>query len=100
MTKQEWLEPHIPVESSKLWLISPSPAVPETLIETSNDENDAFGDMGLILEQKITTAMRMLMYGTSADQMDKIARMGKSTILESLMRFCGAIKSIYTVKYL
>ena len=29
-----------------------------------------------------------------------IARMGKSTILESLMRFCGAIESIYTAEYL
>ncbi|XP_070668780.1 uncharacterized protein [Malus domestica] len=34
------------------------------------------------------------------DQVDEIARMGKSTILESLMRFCEAIESTYTVEYL
>ncbi|XP_070667955.1 uncharacterized protein [Malus domestica] len=100
MTKQEWLEHHIPVESSKLWLRYPGPAVLETLIETGNDKNDVFGAMGLIPEQKITATMRMLAYGASADQVDEIARMGKSIILESLMRFCGAIESIYTAKYL
>ncbi|KAB2632609.1 hypothetical protein D8674_028856 [Pyrus ussuriensis x Pyrus communis] len=36
----------------------------------------------------------------SADQVDKIARMGKSTILESLMRFCRTIESMYTTEYL
>ena len=39
-------------------------------------------------------------YRASADQVDEIVRMGKSTILESLMRFCGAIESIYTAEYL
>ena len=63
-------------------------------------KNDAFGAMGLFPEQKITAALRMLAYGASADQVDEITRMGKSTILESLMRFCGAIKSIYTAEYL
>ncbi|XP_068323109.1 uncharacterized protein [Pyrus communis] len=63
-------------------------------------KKDAFGVMGLILEQTITAALRMLAYGASADQVDEIARMGTSPILESLMRFCGAIKSIYTTEYL
>ena len=31
MTKKEWPEPHIPVESSKLWLRYPGPTVPENL---------------------------------------------------------------------
>ncbi|XP_068328122.1 uncharacterized protein [Pyrus communis] len=84
LMKQEWAEPY----------------VPETLIEGGNDEKDVFGAMGLILVQKITATLRMLAYRVSADQVDKIARMGKSTILESLMRFCGAIKSIYTAEYL
>ncbi|XP_068314975.1 uncharacterized protein [Pyrus communis] len=99
MTKQEWAEPHILVESSKLWVRSAGLAIPETLIEAGNDE-DAFGTMGLLPEQKITTALRMLSYGASADQVDEIARMGKSTILESLMRFCRAIESIYIAEYL
>ena len=63
-------------------------------------KKDAFGAMGLLPEQKITAALRMLAYGASADQVDEITRMGKSTILESLMRFCGAIESIYTAEYL
>ncbi|XP_070675750.1 uncharacterized protein [Malus domestica] len=56
--------------------------------------------MGLLPQQKINAALQMLAYGASADQVDKITRIGKSTILESLMRFCGAIESIYTAKYL
>ncbi|XP_070676330.1 uncharacterized protein [Malus domestica] len=54
----------------------------------------------LIPEQKITTALRMLAYGASADQVDEIARMGKTTVLESLMRFCSAIEAFYTNEYL
>ncbi|KAM1746474.1 hypothetical protein ACFX11_013102 [Malus domestica] len=65
-----------------------------------DDENDVFGVIGLIPEQKIIVALGMLAYGASADQVDEIARMGKSTIFESLMRFCSAIESIYIVKYL
>ncbi|KAM1184508.1 hypothetical protein ACFX2F_014007 [Malus domestica] len=61
---------------------------------------DAFGDMGLLPKQKITAALRILAYGAAADQVDEITRMGKSTILESLMRFCSAIESIYTEEYL
>ncbi|XP_068329916.1 uncharacterized protein [Pyrus communis] len=63
-------------------------------------KNDAFGAIGLIPQQKITAAFRMLAYGVSADQVDKIKRMEKSIILESLMRFCRAIESIYTAEYL
>ncbi|XP_070681915.1 uncharacterized protein [Malus domestica] len=63
-------------------------------------KNDAFGAMSLLLEQKITTALRILAYGASADRVDEIAKMGKSTILQSMMRFCIAIKSIYTAEYL
>ncbi|XP_068304281.1 uncharacterized protein, partial [Pyrus communis] len=43
---------------------------------------------------------RMLAYGASADQVDEIARMGKTTVLESLMRFCSAIEALYTNEYL
>ncbi|KAM1192640.1 hypothetical protein ACFX13_013199 [Malus domestica] len=89
MTKQEWQEPQIPVKSSKLWLRSTGPA-----------DEDVFGVMGLFPEQKFISALRMLAYGASADQVDEISRMGKATILESLMRFWGAIESIYTAEYL
>ncbi|XP_050111675.1 uncharacterized protein LOC126590194 [Malus sylvestris] len=61
---------------------------------------DAFHVLGLIPEQKITASLRMLAYGASADQVDEIARMGKTTVLESLMRFCFAIEALYTNEYL
>ncbi|XP_070666619.1 uncharacterized protein [Malus domestica] len=38
MTKQETKEPHIPVESSKMWLKSSGPSILQTLIEAGNDE--------------------------------------------------------------
>ena len=40
------------------------------------------GNLGLLPQQKFTAVIRMLAYGSSADQVDEIARMGKSTILE------------------
>ncbi|VVA41557.1 PREDICTED: putative nuclease HARBI1, partial [Prunus dulcis] len=56
--------------------------------------------------QKFTAVIRMLAvilmlaYGSSADQVDEIARMGKSTVLESLVRFCDAVETLYTRDYL
>ncbi|CAL2246459.1 unnamed protein product [Prunus armeniaca] len=38
--------------------------------------------------------IQMLAYGASADQVDEIARMGKSTALESLVRFCDAVETL------
>ncbi|CAL2277617.1 unnamed protein product [Prunus armeniaca] len=43
-----------------------------------------FGVLGLLLEEKLIAALQMLAYGASAEQVDEIARMGKSTILECL----------------
>ncbi|XP_068331517.1 uncharacterized protein [Pyrus communis] len=63
-------------------------------------KKDAFSVMGFLPQQKIIVALRMHAYRAFAGQVDEITRMGKSTILESLMRFCGAIESIYTAKYL
>ncbi|XP_021815821.1 uncharacterized protein LOC110758306 [Prunus avium] len=51
-------------------------------------------------EQKLTAALRMLAYGASAEQVDEIARMGKSTILECLVGFCDAVENLYTREYL
>ncbi|CAL2240440.1 unnamed protein product [Prunus armeniaca] len=45
---------------------------------------DDAGVLGLLPEQKLTVVIRMLAYGTSADQVDEIARMEKSTTLEAL----------------
>ncbi|CAL9006672.1 unnamed protein product [Prunus brigantina] len=62
-------------------------------------KHDAVGVLGLIPKQKLTAALRMLAYGASAEQVDEIARMGKSTILECLVRFCDAVKNLYMREY-
>ncbi|XP_021824638.1 uncharacterized protein LOC110765738 [Prunus avium] len=54
----------------------------------------------LLQEQKLTIVILMLAYGASADQVDEIARMGKCNTLESLVRFCDAIETLYTRDYL
>ncbi|KAI5347282.1 hypothetical protein L3X38_015161 [Prunus dulcis] len=58
------------------------------------------GNLGLLPEHKFTAVIRMLAYGSSADQVDEIAQMGKSTVLESLVRFCDAMETLYTRDYL
>ena len=63
-------------------------------------KKDTFHVIGLRPEQKINVALWMLAYGASADQVDEITRMGKSIVLESLIRFCSAIEAIYTNEYL
>ncbi|CAL2257216.1 unnamed protein product [Prunus armeniaca] len=63
-------------------------------------KHDAVGVLGLIPEQKLTAALQMLTYGASAEQMDEMARMRKSTILECLVRFCDAVENLYTNEYL
>ncbi|CAL8999715.1 unnamed protein product, partial [Prunus brigantina] len=61
---------------------------------------DAAGVLGLLPEQKLTAVIRMLAYEASADQVDEVARMGKSTTLEALVRFCDAVENLYTRDYL
>ncbi|XP_021803312.1 uncharacterized protein LOC110747448 [Prunus avium] len=61
---------------------------------------NAVGVLGLLPEQKLTVVLRMLAYGASVDHVDEIVRMGKSTILECLVRFCDAIENLYTRDYL
>ncbi|CAL2267380.1 unnamed protein product [Prunus armeniaca] len=56
---------------------------------------DVVDVLGLLPEQKLTAALRMLAYEASAKQVDEIARMRKSTVLEWLARgFPGMIGSI------
>ncbi|XP_021804518.1 uncharacterized protein LOC110748853 [Prunus avium] len=61
---------------------------------------DALRVVGLLPEQKLTAILRMLTSGASVEQVDEIARMGKSTILECLVRFCDAVENLYTREYL
>ncbi|XP_021834464.1 uncharacterized protein LOC110774234 [Prunus avium] len=61
---------------------------------------DAADVLGLLPEQKLTSVIRILAYGSSTDQVDEIARMGKSITLESLVRLCDAVETLYTRDYL
>ncbi|XP_008223724.1 PREDICTED: uncharacterized protein LOC103323507 [Prunus mume] len=61
---------------------------------------DAVGVLGLFPEQKLTAVIRMLTYEASANQVDEITRMGKSTTLEALVRFCVPVETLYTRNYL
>ena len=56
---------------------------------------DACGLCGLSLHQKITSALHMLCYGMYADATNEYCRTTKSIALESLRRFCLAIRAIY-----
>ena len=56
---------------------------------------DGTGKLGLLPEQKMTVALRMLAYGAAADQCDEITRMGASTTLKCLKKFCRQVECLY-----
>ncbi|XP_057774808.1 uncharacterized protein LOC130993788 [Salvia miltiorrhiza] len=51
---------------------------------------DAVGRFGFSPIQKYTAALRQLAYGTSADCCDEYLRIGESTVLSCLKKFCKA----------
>jgi len=51
--------------------------------------------LGLSCFQKVTAVFCMLTYGIPADAADEYARIGESTILESLRRFVAAVVDIF-----
>lgn len=61
---------------------------------------DATGLLGFLPEQKMTAAVRMLAYGTSADQLDELMRMGEATVLETMEHFCANVVRIFGPEYL
>lgn len=61
---------------------------------------DATGRPGLTNVQKCTAAMRMLAYGTAADSIDEYGRMGASTALECLKKFCKGVVTFFKDEYL
>jgi hypothetical protein len=61
---------------------------------------DATGNIGLSTIQKVTAAIRQLAYGCAADQVDEYVRIGETTALECLRRFCVAVVEIYEERYL
>ncbi|CAM8921667.1 unnamed protein product [Rhodiola kirilowii] len=61
---------------------------------------DATGLLGLLPQQKMTAALRMLAYGAAADQCAKICRMGESTTLECMKIFCQQVEGLFGKEYL
>ena len=50
--------------------------------------------------QKITAVFRMLAYGLPADATDEYVKIGESTTIESMKRFCRAIVEVFGERYL
>ena len=63
-------------------------------------KRDALGLLGFSPEQKLTSALRMLAYGSCADSNDEYIRMGETTTLNYLQQFCQAIIETYGPFYL
>ncbi|XP_020415583.1 uncharacterized protein LOC109948082 [Prunus persica] len=61
---------------------------------------DAYGRQSLSLERKLIAIFRMLVYGCSADSIDEYCRLGESTALECLRKFCSIIEAVYGQWYL
>jgi hypothetical protein len=61
---------------------------------------DCTGLLGLSSHQKVTSAMRQLAYGISADATDEYVRIGESTAREALKRFCRAIRAAFEQEFL
>ncbi|XP_004293133.1 PREDICTED: uncharacterized protein LOC101306305 [Fragaria vesca subsp. vesca] len=63
-------------------------------------KRNAAGVLGLSSLQKITAALRMIAYGTSADQVDEYLQIGESIAIVSLKRFVKAVVEIFGDEYL
>ncbi|CAA7031950.1 unnamed protein product [Microthlaspi erraticum] len=63
-------------------------------------QRDGLGKLGLSGLQKITAAFRMLAYGLPADSTDEYIKIGESTAIESLKKFCRAIVEVFSNRYL
>ncbi|KAK3231023.1 hypothetical protein Dsin_002904 [Dipteronia sinensis] len=61
---------------------------------------DSMGRLGLSALQKITLVFRMLAYGCPVDATDEYIKIGESTIIESLKRFCRALVEEFASEYL
>ncbi|KAL5745466.1 hypothetical protein ACOSP7_026612 [Xanthoceras sorbifolium] len=56
--------------------------------------------LGLSSLQKITSVFRMLAYGVPADSTDEYIKIGESTAIESMKRFCRAVVEVFGERYL
>jgi hypothetical protein len=74
-------------------------------IDSSNvvyfqQRKNAVGQLGLSCLQKCTAALRILAYGVAADLTDEYCRIGESTAIESLYKFCDVVITLYGDYYL
>ncbi|KAK1601704.1 hypothetical protein QYE76_018398 [Lolium multiflorum] len=60
---------------------------------------DATGALGFTSYQKCSAAIRILSYGMAADIFDEYLRMGESTCLEAMYRFCRAVIAVFGEYY-
>ncbi|KAF8405651.1 hypothetical protein HHK36_007727 [Tetracentron sinense] len=63
-------------------------------------KRNATGTLGISSLQKVTAAMRMLVYGVATDVVDDYVRIGESTLIESLIRFVRAVVEVFGEEYL
>ena len=61
---------------------------------------DGFGKRGLSTHQKVTAALRVLAYGSSADSLDEYLQMAESTTNECVLQFCRTVIDVYGDRYL
>lgn len=61
---------------------------------------DTSNRLGISSLQKITAVFRMLAYGVPADVAEEYIKIGESTTIESIKRFCRAIVEIFSEQYL
>ncbi|KAL5735948.1 hypothetical protein ACOSQ2_030736 [Xanthoceras sorbifolium] len=61
---------------------------------------DGLGRLGLLSLQKITAVFRMLAYGVPADSTDEYIKIGESTSIESMKRFCRAVVEVFGERHL
>src|ERR1044072_8957116 len=66
----------------------------------STQRVDAANKEGISPIAKCSTAMRMLAYGVAADAVDEYIKIGGTTALECLRRFCKGIIRLYEQQYL
>ncbi|KAK3230359.1 hypothetical protein Dsin_002240 [Dipteronia sinensis] len=61
---------------------------------------DATKKLGLSFLQKVTAAIRMLVYGMAIDQCDEYLKVAESTAIKAMKDFCSAIIDIFGEEYL
>ncbi|CAM8916754.1 unnamed protein product [Rhodiola kirilowii] len=65
-----------------------------------HQRRDATGLLGLLPEQKMTGAIRMLAYGACADQCAELTRMSESTTLKCMKKWCEQVIELFKDQYL